>query len=271
MARLPRVTSKLFAENATEVGQFGSLNAGTKVTTTDIATIQGLPAWSNGWQAATLGDNCYPTLQERNGLDKVQSYMTNYLYQEGVPEWDAGTTYYVGNLVKLINGTNVQIYKSMVDNNTAALSDTTSWEEWNYANSDLSNLSSTGQHVIDGQWVGSTKLLVTGGSFSADTNIKYDLSTYLPNDNYKYEVLGSLYGSTLETSGKYVNMYVKSSECSSLTVASATTRTSSRVRFGGLFIIPIGTNRTITFKDTGNGGIELEIVIQAYRRIGTNA
>lgn len=142
MARLQRVTSKVFAENATKVGQFGSLNAGTKLTTTDIAEIQALPAWQDGWQAATLGDNCYPTLQERNGLDKVQSYMTNYLYQEGIPEWDSGTTYYTGSIVKLINGTNVQLYQSLVDNNTAALSDTTAWLAWDYANRTLSNLTS---------------------------------------------------------------------------------------------------------------------------------
>lgn len=146
MARLPRVTSKVFAENATEVGQFGSLNAGTKVTTTDIATIQGLPAWEDGWKAANLGDNCYPTLQERNGLDKVQSYMINYLYQEGIPEWDMRTTYYTGSIVKLINGTDVQFYKSLIDNNTNALSDTASWEEIlvSGANKDLSNLTTTG-------------------------------------------------------------------------------------------------------------------------------
>ena len=142
MARLQRVTSKVFAENATEVGQFGSLNAGTKVTTTDIATIQALPAWQNGWQAATVGENCYPTLQERNGLDKVQSYFLNYLLQEGIPEWDSGTTYYTGSIVKLINGKNVQLYQSLVDNNTSALSDTTSWLAYDYADRTLSNLTS---------------------------------------------------------------------------------------------------------------------------------
>ena len=142
MARLSRVTSKLFAENATKVGQFGSLNAGTKVTTTDIATIQGLQAWGDGWQAAGLGQNCYPSLQERNGLDKVLSYFLNYLYQEGIPEWDSGTTYYTGSIVKLINGTNVQLYQSLVDNNTAALSDTTAWIAWDYADRTLSNLTS---------------------------------------------------------------------------------------------------------------------------------
>lgn len=134
MARLTRKNNKLFCENAqqADVGQFGSLNAGTKVETTDIDTIQSLPAWQDGWKAATLGDNCYPTRQERNGLDYVQSYLLNYLYQEGIPEWSANTTYYKGSIIKLISGTDIQLYKSLKDNNTAALSDSTAWEEFNY-------------------------------------------------------------------------------------------------------------------------------------------
>lgn len=147
MARLTRKNNKLFCGNAqqSDVGQFGSLNAGTKVETTDINTIQSLSAWGDGWKAATLGDNCYPTRQERNGLDYVQSYLLNYLYQEGIPEWSANTTYYKGSIIKLINGTDIQLYKSLKNNNTAALSDSTAWEKWNYANLDLSNLSATGE------------------------------------------------------------------------------------------------------------------------------
>lgn len=131
MARLTRKTSKLFCENAlqSDVGQFGSLNAGTKVETKDIDTIQNLAAWQDGWQAAGLGQNCYPTRQERNGLDYVQSYMVNYLNQEGIAEYDAGTTYYIGSVVKLINGTDVQLFKSIADNNTGnALTNTSYWE-----------------------------------------------------------------------------------------------------------------------------------------------
>lgn len=142
MARLARKTSKLFCENAqqSDVGQFGSLNAGTKVETLDIDTIQSLSAWGDGWQAVGLGQNCYPTRQERNGLDYVQSYMTNYLYQEGIPEWDGNTVYYIGSLVKLINGTNVNLYQSLIDNNTASLSNTSAWLAWGFADKTLSNI-----------------------------------------------------------------------------------------------------------------------------------
>lgn len=60
----------------------------------------------------------------------------------------------------------------------------------NRADDDLSNLSDVGKKVIDGQWVNKTQIL------SSDTNIgvyTLDLSEYLPNDNYIYEV--ELFGS----------------------------------------------------------------------------
>lgn len=134
MARLTRKNNKVFCENAqqSDVGQFGSLNAGTKVETTDIDSIQSLSAWGDGWKAASLGDNCYPTRQERNGLDYVQSYLLNYLYQEGIAEWSANTTYYKGSITKIINGTDIKLYKSLKNNNIAALSDSTAWEEFGY-------------------------------------------------------------------------------------------------------------------------------------------
>lgn len=187
MARLQRVTSKVFAENATEVGQFGSLNAGTKVTTTDIATIQGLPAWQNGWQAATVGENCYPTLQERNGLDKVQSYFLNYLLQEGIPEWDSGTTYYTGSIVKLINGVDVQFYKSLKDNNTAVLSDTDYWEKVQLGGGASRNigeivtstipLTDAGLHLLDGT-------LLPYGVYKEFIDYIADLYAENPSANY---------------------------------------------------------------------------------------
>lgn len=79
---------------------------------------------------------------------------------------------------------NGQINQSMMD-----------WSAWasslqGKANTDLSNLSNSGKKVIDGQWVNKTQIL------SSDTNIgvyTLDLSEYLPNDNYIYEV--ELFGS----------------------------------------------------------------------------
>lgn len=115
MAKLPRVTNKLFAENAAtdDIGQFGSANAGTKLNTSDVTTIQALPAWKEGWKPAVVGENRYPAMQERNGVDKVFSYQIDYMLQQGIPEWDAGTTYYLNSFCQ-VGGV---IYKSMQDEN----------------------------------------------------------------------------------------------------------------------------------------------------------
>lgn len=115
MAKLPRVHQKIFAENAVakEIGQFGSAVAGAKKETGDIAEIQALEAWEKGWSEATVSKNRYPAMQERNGIDKVITQQLAYMFQEGIPEWDAGTTYYLNSFCQ-VGGV---IYKSMQDEN----------------------------------------------------------------------------------------------------------------------------------------------------------
>lgn len=157
MAKLNRVTGKLFGETASstddpilgpEIGQFGSAKAGTFLGTGDIATIQNLPAWSNGWIDTVTPTNQYPALPERTGVDKVLSYQENYILQRGIPEWDASTDYYI-NCFCSYNG---KIYISLTDENLNNKPDESinNWSEYdsgdsgNYANQDLNNLTSFG-------------------------------------------------------------------------------------------------------------------------------
>lgn len=133
MARLTRVPAKVFASmanTATDIGQFGSAKSGTKVYTGDVATIQALPAYEDGWADAVLTGRNYPTMQEFNGLLKVMSYQTAYTMQEGIPEYDASTVYYNGSVIKAIDNENkVILYQSIADNNSGnPLSDTTKWQ-----------------------------------------------------------------------------------------------------------------------------------------------
>lgn len=147
MSKLERKNHKVFGINATEtkVGQFGSANATTKITTKDVEKIQALDAWEQGWEAGAIGDNRYPTQQERTGVDYEHSYQIGYMLQEGVPEWNKDTTYNKGSIVKAYNGTTLQNYVSLVDNNlNNAVTDTTKWKS-GLANSDLSNLTTTGE------------------------------------------------------------------------------------------------------------------------------
>lgn len=123
MSKLDRITGKVFgatasptgdADNGPYIGQFGSAKLGTYNGTSDIATIQSLSAWSNGWIDAVTPTNQYPPLPERTGVDKVLSYQECYLLQSGVAEWDENTDYYTGNFCRV----NDQLYVSLVDNNT---------------------------------------------------------------------------------------------------------------------------------------------------------
>ena len=135
MARLERLTAKVFADSAPadEIGQFGSALLGTKVLTSDVATIQGLSAYNNGWGSAVISNRNYPTMQEFNGILKVMSYQTAYQMQEGIPEYDSSTTYFKGSIVKVIDNTDVHFYASLVDNNQGyAVTNTNYWIELKY-------------------------------------------------------------------------------------------------------------------------------------------
>lgn len=130
MPKLPRVTAKVFASNAAEndIGQYGSALSGTKVTTGNIEEIQALPAYETGWRGAVISDRNYPTLQEMNGLQKTFSQQIAYILENGIAEYDAGTTYYKGQICKDINSGNT--YISLTDNNIGnPLTDTANWQQ----------------------------------------------------------------------------------------------------------------------------------------------
>lgn len=135
MARLTRQTLALFgaAGGTSNFGQFGSQAASAPVTTKNIATIQALAAWADGWQdAVALGQA--PYLQDMNGVMYVHSYQQVYTFQDGIPEWDSGTTYYIGAVVKnLGNSGYVEYYVSLANTNTGnALPTRTTDAHWQF-------------------------------------------------------------------------------------------------------------------------------------------
>ena len=167
MAKLTRVTGKVFGATASttntpvEIGQFGSAKAGTYNATNDVATIQNLSAWSNGWIDAVTPTDQFPPLPEMTGVHKVLSYQNAYVLQEGVPEYDAGTTYYENSICKGVNNEgSLVLYKSLVDNNTGnALSDNNYWEELSFGGgsrnigeivASTTPLTDAGLHLLDG-------------------------------------------------------------------------------------------------------------------------
>lgn len=149
---LPRVTQKVFAQNAEKIGQFGSAKNGSPFPTGDIEQIQALSAWNDGWSAAVVSNRNYPPLEEMTGVQKVFSQQIAYLLEKGMPEWDDGTTYFKDDMCRVAR----QFYYSLTDNNIGndPTTDRTNWNIWNpaegtFANVDLSNLSENGQAVLN--------------------------------------------------------------------------------------------------------------------------
>ena len=140
---------------------------------------------------------------------------------------------------------------------------------------DASNLTSAGQKVFDGQWVGPGIYLAE--RVNTVEQIDYDLSTYLPNDNYNYEVLvyGMINIGTEAAAGSYRNLTIKTSLLSndiSLCAVRKTYATSSYIyTVAGSFAIPVGTDRLLTLSARPNDKGTIYLMLRGYRRIGTNS
>lgn len=131
MAKIIRKPQKIFAGNATNNGVFGSLQSGDKQLSNDVETIQSLPAYEEGWNAATISSEKLPPLEEFQGIQYANSYQLAYLLQEGIPEWDSNTTYYQGAVCKVLGYSgNFILYSSLTDDNTGnhPATSTSSWK-----------------------------------------------------------------------------------------------------------------------------------------------
>ena len=132
---IPRITQKIFAQNAAEddLLQFGSVLSGNATPSTSIAETQ-TEAYQTGWRSAVISDRNYPTLGEMNAVQQVPTQQLAYLFQKGIAEWDASTTYFANVSYCQVNGV---IYKSLTDNNIGNNPTTDSGINWIIA--DFSN------------------------------------------------------------------------------------------------------------------------------------
>ncbi len=129
MSKITRETMLIFASSAgaNQLEKFGSLANGTPVyvnpDSTGVAAIQSLSNYLEGWFGGVVGSNL-PAIQDLNALCFLFAYQLAYIFQAGVAEWDAGTTYYTGSFVQS-SGT---LFTSLQDNNTNhAVSDPAWW------------------------------------------------------------------------------------------------------------------------------------------------
>ncbi len=129
MAKLLRYTQQVFGSTAgtAQIAEFGSLAANAPATysgsTITPAIVQTLSAYLSGWFSAIVGANS-PAIEDMNSICYLFAYQIAYGMQAGIPEYDAGTTYYSGSLVNSA-GT---IYASLTNGNIGnAVTSTSNW------------------------------------------------------------------------------------------------------------------------------------------------
>ena len=140
----------------------------------------------------------------------------------------------------------------------------------------VSNINSDviGGKLLNGQWIGANHDIATGLSITTGTAKEYDLSEYLPDDNYSYEVMFTVTGRTGTTSGNAATIRVGLSSTASdnPVVFKQVTRASNYMVNGGNGRVVIGSNRKIYIGNTGGStSTNINFVARAYRRVGTNS
>lgn len=130
MAKIQRKTQKIFGQNASndQLAAFGSMAVGAPIYTDDIEALQ-TEKYEEGWKTAVVADNA-PFMEEMNGVQYGLSKQIAYILQQGIPEYDDGTTYYQNSWCQ-VNGT---FYQSLTDDNIGnnPASSSTNWKPWKF-------------------------------------------------------------------------------------------------------------------------------------------
>jgi hypothetical protein len=178
------------------------------------------------------------------------------VYQDNAPV--QGNNVRLRFFVQVANG---QIEQSQMD-----------WSQWasslqGKANTDLDNLSDTGKKVLDGQWV---QKHYTISGFTASGSRSHDLSDYLPDDGYIYEVMFEIYAaydssSALLCIGTTPSPSTNQENCFFALVGVTSGTTLART----CCILPIDSNR-ILYSEISAKLSNSGIYLIGYRRVGTN-
>lgn len=183
-------------------------------------------------------------------------------------------TYYIGKLTgeitKLSQLENDVGFVNHLQINGVELAGNKTSEDLGLMSADASNLSSAGQKVFDGQWVFLNSKILLADKKASATGENFDISDYLPNDNYNYEIMidisswGQLEsGVSFTISGRTdvipVDVHL---------VKGSGLGTSFHAVFGHSVILVVGSQRIITIKGNNNIGFMLNLI--GYRRIGLN-
>ena len=132
---------------------------------------------------------------------------------------------------------------------------------------------------FDSQYVMQSYSILSGVTGQGATQYSYSLASYLPNDNYNYEVMFYFYGSTGTTTSSGLYAWVSSDlfnnnstdHTNKIQIVRVRSQSTSAQYAGSQFILPVGTGRTIYLyfsNDAAVSGLYLKAIM--YRRIGTN-
>lgn len=140
MPKIQRETQKIFCNSAEsdQLAVFGTMATGAPVYSNNIEDLQNNEAFDLGWDAATLEDKA-PFMEEMNGMQYGITKQLAYNFQEGIPEYDAGTTYYTGSIVKVLEDNKPVLYTSLTDENLGnnPITDATNWERLSFGGGGL--------------------------------------------------------------------------------------------------------------------------------------
>lgn len=129
-------------------------------------------------------------------------------------------------------------------------------------------------NLIDGQWVMSYSELANNVSIAASSSNAYSLATYLPNDNYDYEVIVSVMATTGNTSGNSADILIGNDAYPTAypRLLFAITRTNASVVGAGQGILVVSnSDRRVVIGQASTTAATLNFVrVFGYRRIGTN-
>lgn len=131
-----------------------------------------------------------------------------------------------------------------------------------------------GGDTFSGQWRSETHEVFSRITVASGAYTSADLSSYIPNDGYCYEVVVRMNARTGTTSGNNIIMRIgtKSGSNQNPICCRINTRTSSDMTIGSTTLVPLGANeRTLYVNNTGNATANtVRVWITSCRRIGKN-
>lgn len=128
--------------------------------------------------------------------------------------------------------------------------------------------------MADGQWVYKFQAIASGATAPTSADAEFSLASYLPRDDFDYEILFAMYGSTAAAANSYAIGILKTDKIPAgvrvygTRVAQGST---NAVGTGGNTILPVGMGRKVYVGYSSSNTGTYTLNAMAYRRLGTNA